>query len=735
MKLTYFFGGSMTDHSKTRQKGGFLKRLRNDTAGNTIALMAAAVVPTIGLVGGGLDMSRLYLVETRLQAACDAGALMGRRVMGAGAWADGNYKARGEAERIFAMNFESGAFGTQAVTRAFSETAGNVTGTVSAPVPMTLMAVLGQTTSTVNVTCTSEMRIPDSDVMFVLDTTGSMGGSASGGGGPSKIDGLRVAVKCFYETLTQKNIADTTAAQCGETADPIYSPSNASVIRFGFVPYSVTTNVGKLLPLSYMADTWSYQTRVARWVDGTTQTPVEGAPGTHVYGTQSTTTSVVGWNDSDQVNIGGTTYLSTVSVNKKGLDCAIISVPPTQTLAPATQGPNKVLPDPATPIYPQTTIRYNYLTTVSTKTDEYYYAPDKTPISNNKKCFLKIRTTTSTVSKPSYADSPLTWNLQKKFTGWDYKKATVDVSGLKDTANNAWRGSFTLPLADMTASSPQSAVNKSITWDGCILERKAELSEANWDTALDLDLETVPDPANPDTYWGPRLLDVLYERHTLDPSQNPYTSMSTRTVNDVFVPAGKGNQPIPSAIGNDTLSDCPSPAKIYQTWDPTSFQNQVNGLSVGGNTYHDIGLIWGGRLMSTNGIFASNNGAASSIIQRHMIFMTDGDTQTNPEAMTAYNYPWFDRLQTDPAAAPTTAELDLLTNKRTDLLCTKIKNLTSTGVTLWVIAFGNGVNAATQTRLQACASPGKYFAAANNAALMTQFKAIAAEISALRLTG
>jgi hypothetical protein len=138
--------------------------------------------------------------------------------------------------------------------------------------------------------------------------------------------------------------------------------------------------------------------------------------------------------------------------------------------------------------------------------------------------------------------------------------------------------------------------------------------------------------------------------------------------------------------------------------------------------------------MSTNGIFAANNGAASTIIQRHMIFMTDGDTDTTVETLSAYNYPWYDRLQTDPTAPPTKAELDVLTNKRTDLLCTKIKNLTSTGVTLWVVAFGDGVNAATSARLSACASPGKYFAATSSAALMQKFKDIAAEISALRLT-
>jgi Flp pilus assembly protein TadG len=746
-EIDEFFGGSMTNQGKNRQIGGFLKRLRSDTAGNTIALMAAAVVPTIGLVGGGLDMSRLYLVETRIQAACDAGALMGRRVMGAGAWADNNYKAKTEAERIFAMNFATGSYGSSTLTRTFSESAGNVTGVVTAKVPMSLMAVFGQADQTISANCTSEMRIPDSDVMFVLDTTGSMDDGAISSqsissSNPRKIDGLKVAVKCFYETLTQKNITDTTAAQCGETADPVYSASNASVIRFGFVPYTINVNVGRLLPLSYMADTWSYQTRVAKWVDGSVQVPTEGTPGAPVYGTETTSSPSTGsWTDSGQVNIGGTTYLSQVKKGKGGFDCLatfggslVLSPPPTQTTGPTTAGPNKVAPDPATPVYPQATIRYNYLTTVTSGTVAYRYRPYTTPVSLNSKCILQSQTTSTVVSKPYYADSPLTWAVQKVFTGWDYKKATVDVSGLKDTNNNAWQNSLTLPLKDMSATSTQSDANVSIPWDGCILERKAELSESNWDTALDLDLETVPTPSNPDTYWGPRLPGVLYERHTLDSNQNPTTSNSTRTQNPIFVAAGKNNQPRPDAYGDVNLGNCPRPAKIYQTWDSGAFQTEVNALSADGYTFHDIGLLWGGRLMSTNGIFASNNGGASSIIQRHMIFMTDGDTNTPEEAFSAYNYPWYDRLQTDAANPPTWNELVTITDKRTAILCTKIKNLTSTGVTLWVVAFGDGVNAATSARLAACASPGKYFAATSSAALMQKFKDIAAEISALRLT-
>ena len=53
----------------------FLGRLRRNQAGNTLAMVAAAVIPLAGLIGGGVDMSRAYMVRARMQQACDAAAL------------------------------------------------------------------------------------------------------------------------------------------------------------------------------------------------------------------------------------------------------------------------------------------------------------------------------------------------------------------------------------------------------------------------------------------------------------------------------------------------------------------------------------------------------------------------------------------------------------------------------------------------------------------------------------
>src|SRR3546814_14018927 len=78
------------------------------------------------------------------------------------------------AKEMFQANFADAAYGSSALTKSFSETGGTVTGNASVVMPMTIMRIFGQTERTIAVTCTAEMRIPNTDVMFVLDTTGSM---------------------------------------------------------------------------------------------------------------------------------------------------------------------------------------------------------------------------------------------------------------------------------------------------------------------------------------------------------------------------------------------------------------------------------------------------------------------------------------------------------------------------------------------------------------------------------
>jgi Flp pilus assembly protein TadG len=714
----------VTNKFEANNVRGILTRLLKNEAGNVIAIMAAAVVPVIGLVGGGVDVSRLYLAQTRLQAACDAGSLMGRKVMGGSQWADYSGRANQQAERAFNANFEPGAFGTGTVTKSFSESAGKVTGTATVVVPMALMQVFGKGDQTISVSCSSEMRIPNSDVMFVLDTTGSMDSSANGGSisgtNPAKITELKLATKCFYETLTQRNIDDVTAEQCDESADPAETDSNTSQIRFGFVPYSINVNVGRLLPLDYIANTWNYQSRQANWVEDVDNSYTLGAVGSYTQsGSPSTNNSSGSWsNTANNVTVSGTTYLKTVSQSKNGLNCANLSVPAVQNSGPTTVGPYQTGTTP-TPVYPATAVTLTFEKKVTSGTLSYRYNPENTPTSSNKRCFLQSRSTSSVVTTAYTAPRPVTWIPKTIFSNWSYKQVAIDVSDLKDTGNNSWNSSISLPIG-------ANGANTSISWSGCILERQTDKTMTTWDTsedstAKDMAIDLIPDPSDPTTLWGPRLHDVLYARTTLDGSGN---ITGTKTLSTVTT-----NKNMNRPSFNTTTTACPTQSKLYEVWDPNAYKNYVNSISTDGYTFHDIGLLWGARLMSPTGIFAEHNAVANDNVQRHMIFMTDGDTVGNVDAMAAYGLTWYDRLQT--AGAPSEGDLDSIIDARTAALCTAIKNM---NITLWVISYGNGVNSATEDRLELCASEGKYFPYDPDTSLTAQFKQIASQISALRLT-
>jgi Flp pilus assembly protein TadG len=244
---------------------GFLTRLARDRRGNTLAMMAAFLVPLLGLAGSAVDVARLYVAKTRLQQACDAGVLAGRKFMTTTA-STLDPTAVTQAQNFFGNNYKTGWLGTTGTVFTPVKTAdGQVAGTAAVTVPMTVMKIFAVPASTINVTCQARYDVADTDVMFVLDTTGSMaclpGGAdtcgtgtysytrpsasggvpgyagstgyavrelTSGGNNVSRIEALRKAVLSFYDEFAAN-------------ADP------ATNVRYGFVTYSSAVNVGQAI--------------------------------------------------------------------------------------------------------------------------------------------------------------------------------------------------------------------------------------------------------------------------------------------------------------------------------------------------------------------------------------------------------------------------------------------------------------------------------------------------------
>lgn len=247
---------------------GLFARLRRDARGNTLVMVAISLLPLLAMIGSGIDMGRGYLAQSRLQQACDAAALAGRRAMTGGVLDDA---ARTEAEKFFRFNFPTGTLGVEG-SAAFQAkgfkpaigSAANATVTVSATttLPTTVMKIFGFNTLPLSVDCFAKQDFVNTDIVLVLDVTGSMlcattestcSNSSTGvEKSSSKIKGLRSAVLALFDELA-KTQTELEAA--------------GMRLRYGVVPYSSSVNVGDAVlseNASYIAsDNWNYESREA----------------------------------------------------------------------------------------------------------------------------------------------------------------------------------------------------------------------------------------------------------------------------------------------------------------------------------------------------------------------------------------------------------------------------------------------------------------------------------------
>lgn len=223
---------------------GLLTRLAKDVRGNTLAIVGAALVPLTAMIGSGVDMSRAYMAKTRLQSACDAGALAGRRIMQNDTLSQAVVD---EARRFFNFNFPQGLYGTQPFTaQVVRPSSGTVRVTAATNVPTAIMGMFGVESMPINVTCDASLNFVNTEIVLVLDVTGSMLESLNG---TQKLVALREAVMALYDELApiQTQLA-----------------SNGMRLRYGIVPYSSSVNVGALIRgvnPNYLVNSWTYQSR------------------------------------------------------------------------------------------------------------------------------------------------------------------------------------------------------------------------------------------------------------------------------------------------------------------------------------------------------------------------------------------------------------------------------------------------------------------------------------------
>ncbi len=582
---------------------GSMQRVLHDARGNVLPIMAAGLIPLAALIGGGIDTSRGYMVKSKLQQACDAAALAGRKAL-----SDSNPSSDAEtiAGNFFRANFPADYMGTSnsKITRLAGSQNGSgnseYTAQATVTLPTVVMHVFGKDSFKLSITCGAIYEVSNSDVTMVLDVTGSMendvNGNSTSNTSKKRITALKNAMKNFFDTV-----------------DDAAQNSNAR-IRYAFVPYVETVNVGRLLDPSWIADTHTYQSALKETV--TTTTPGE----------------VV-----EHFRSNNKTYTRNCSAY------------------------------------------YGYW--------------------HNSYIYGRYDSSTGYCIWDDYHEG-----TQETTTTYKYSQREIDTSVYKTFAG---------------VRNPTNLDTSMHYWNGCIEERETSPG-ATWsynatskriqsntgDTPWDLDIDSLPGGSDA-SKWKPHWPEISYLRN--------YNETE-------------------STSGERVSSNCPNAAQKLTEMTESAYDAYVDGLTTGGGTYHDVGLLWGARLSSPDGIFQSNVREAApnnGYVSRHMIFMTDGLLTNYEWLYTMYGIERHDRRITN--QAPTrnydnalVAAQEARSQSRFLAICDAVK---AKGIRLWVVSFGTTLT----NELKTCASADSAFVSTNADELNQNFADIAQTVASLRL--
>jgi len=644
-------------------------RLVRDTAGNTLAIMAASMIPVTALAGSAIDTARMYVVKVRLQQACDAGVLAGRKFMESSNNATLDAKASDQAGKFFTNNFASGWMQTTAVSFTPTKTTDQqVAGTATATVPMTIMKMFAAPAVKLNVACEARYDVADTDIVFVLDTTGSMAclpsdssedcsnyvgdqttatytrpsnsspnqttGYAGSTGyavpekSGSRISALRTAVKNFYKAI-KDNIDPTTN------------------VRYGFVTYASSVNAGGAIMAvspALMASSWTYQTRQV----------------------------------TDDYQIGDLvtedTSLTEAQCKAQPVDLRTPKDGNSTSSAPWTY-------DSGTGT--ATIINYGW-NSYSTKSGTRY------------KCVK----TTKTVGPR-----------------WTYRQTTQNVSDF---------------IAGRSVQDPTKKATAKTSWAGCVEAPPTTAGTTSFTTgSLPADL----DPQDRTATWGPLWPEVTYGRNNTIyyyRSNGRWYAARAYSSTAEYTSNGDGDDAAPwfaesSKFENGNVA-CGKPIRRLakmEASDIAAYVDAVDFKPIGG-TYHDLGMIWGTRLLAPNGMFAADTTAWPGRQQpkRVIVFLTDGDMSPSTTSLSMYGLEWFGRR----VSGGDFDNLKAYHNARFLAECDAAKSL---NIDVWTVAIGLD----STTELKKCATTeAQALDTTSGDGLSAEFEKIAKQVAMLRVS-
>ena len=618
-------------------RGTVFSRLRagisticRDTRGNTMMLTAGALVPIVALVGSGVDIGRAYMAELRLQQACDAGVLAGRRAMQGG---DYDSNAEGEANKMFAFNFPSGMYASSGVDfKSKAQGTSNVVGEAKVTLPTDIMKIFGTKQFDLAVNCTAKLEISNADIMMVLDVTGSMA-TTNSGDSVNRISALKTATMNFFDTLTTADVGD-------------------GRLRFGVVPYSSSANVGQIL-----------YAKNPDWLSNNVLLPSRTPIFKITYGNGQT---VENGSSTGSVTYGNWSNVSNVS-GQNSSSCGNLEPPADTTPSPS-----------GSPTVNQTGQTFdsdgNRVTTNNSSQTYTYYNYRYTWSSN--RCRLQRRVATYTQTSTTTTTEEPIQTFDNKYR---YEDRVFDVTQAK--AGSA-----------IVTDTGDSGTNYSATWGGCVMERETVAfgpTQTAPAGALDMDVDSAP-TSDDGTKWKVLIPEIAFPRAKNPSSSGTTSALNVNSSSVSSDSTSGGSWQRYSKYWSSGWGVCPAPSMKLTTMtasDRSSFNTYINALQPVGGTYHDSGMVWGIRLLSPDGMFADENAEAPNKrpISRHIVFMTDGDMSANMGNLRFQGYEWTMQR----VGGTSDSNLTDRHNNRFLQLCEKAK---AKNITIWVVGFGTSLN-------------------------------------------
>jgi Flp pilus assembly protein TadG len=760
-------------------------RLVRDTEGATLAIAAAAIVALLAMVGGAVDIGRSYMSQSRLQQACDAGALAARKAMAGETLTEAD-KAVGY--RFFDFNFPAGTFGVNLISRVYvqpTNTAGTpqavVSGIVIAEVPTTLMRIFGNDKVDLQINCSSKMDIANADVAMVLDVTGSMDThmrmSSTSTATESRLSALRKSVKAFYDALG--------AGRAG-------GDLSKGRIRYGFVPYGTVVNAGYLLSHDQMVDSHNYQSRetapvygwefkadtdegpLPAWSEPASNDAAELANinnfnsfGTQTVGKGTGTYSFTPYDRDTTASLNQTYTIAGKAATE--VECAKVNTIAGGNLA-ALGRDSSYATNPKTSFVDQAPVYIdsntydkvrarNWTGTRAIKVIGFRYAWLDSACrltSASGKSVTQFSQKLSGVST-----RPIDWTYYG--LGFDYVQRNIDVSGLKGSSGS-WNNTITVPslglsdpistyekvkrsgrLTAATVHVGSSSKSMLVTWRGCIEERQMDPSiiattpiTAIPEDAYDLNTNLLADSDDDATRWRPWIHSLVYQPDSWSPKAAeddcPSPALKLQEIgsyNDTIIESTYPNL-FDDASGGASSFYYPYASGTSNKWkNQQTIRNYIDRVKTTDGTLHDAGFIWGLHLVSGEGMFAGENPDRfnGQLVSRNIVFMTDGEMNPGEERYVFSGYNQYDgRL-----APKTTSDANMkkVHNRRLRILCEAAKRQ---GITVWIVVITDNTTQ-DYSDLRACASStGNYKSAATSQELIASFTTIAQSIGGLRIS-